>query len=162
VSKFESRWQRHAYQKTKSSRILSLGGRTGVRLVADANVLLSAVIGGRAKAVLEHPSVEEVLTSEATLAEVQEYATQLAAKKRLSQDVVLLAVASLPVRLVEREAYEKSIPEAKRRIGRRDPDDIEILALAIHTGAPIWSNDNDFEDVGVEWFTTAELLARLK
>jgi predicted nucleic acid-binding protein len=133
-----------------------------VRLVADANVLLSAVIGGRAKVVLEHPSVEEVLTSEATLAEVQEYATQLAAKKPLSQDVVLLAVASLPVRVVERKAYEKSIPEAKRRIGRRDPDDVEILALAIHASAPIWSNDNDFEAVGVEWFTTAELLARLK
>jgi predicted nucleic acid-binding protein len=130
--------------------------------VADANVLLSAVIGGRAKAVLEHPSVTEVLTAEATLAEVQEYATQLATKKRLSLDVVLLAVASLPVRLVERATYEKRIPEAKRRIGRRDPDDVEILALALHAGVPIWSNDNDFEGIGVDWFTTAELLAKLK
>jgi len=133
-----------------------------VRLVADANVLLSAVIGGRAKAVLEHPSITEILTAEATLVEVQEYATQPAAKKRLSQDVVMLAVASLPVRVVEREIYEKSIPEAKRRIGRRDPDDVEILALALHVGAAIWSNDNDFEDAGVQWFTTAALLARLQ
>jgi predicted nucleic acid-binding protein len=45
-----------------------------VRLAADANVLLSAVLGGRAKAVLEHLGVEEVLTAETTLAEVQEYA----------------------------------------------------------------------------------------
>ena len=133
-----------------------------MRLVADANVLLSAVIGGRAKAVLEHPSITEILRAEAMLVEVQEYATQLAAKKRLSQDVVMLAVASLPVRVVEREIYEKSIPEAKRRIGRRDPDDVEILALALHVGAPIWSNDNDFEDAGVQWFTTAALLARLQ
>ncbi len=75
-----------------------------MRLLADANVLLSAVVGGRAKAVLDHPSITELLTAEATIAEVQEYATQLAARKRLSRDVVLLAVASLPVRVVEREA----------------------------------------------------------
>lgn len=133
-----------------------------MRLVADANVLLSAVIGGRARAVLQHPSIAEVFTPEATLAEVQEYASQLAAKKRLSQDMVLLAAASLPVSVVERATYEKSIPEAKRRIGRRDPDDVDVLALALHAGVPVWSNDNDFEDAGVEWFTTAALLAKLK
>jgi predicted nucleic acid-binding protein len=132
-----------------------------VRLVADANVLLSAVIGGRAKAVLNHPSVSEILTSEMTLAEVQEYAAQLAVKKRLSLDIVLLNVATLPVTLVGRDVYERNIPEAKRRIGRRDPDDVEILALALHLKAPLWSNDNDFEDAGVEWFTTAELLSSL-
>jgi predicted nucleic acid-binding protein len=132
-----------------------------VRLVADANVLLSAVIGGRARAVLDHPSISEILPSEMTLGEVQEYAAGLAAKRRLPVDVVLLAVATLPVTVVERDVYEKSIPEAKRRIGRRDPDDVEILALALHVGAPLWSNDNDFEDAGVEWFTTAALLAAL-
>jgi len=26
---------------------------------------------------------------------------------------------------------------------------------------PVWSNDNDFEDAGVEWCTTAELLSKL-
>jgi len=69
------------------------------------------------------------------------------------------AVASLPVTLLGREVYEKRIPEARRRIARRDPDDVEILALALHTGLPIWSNDNDFESAGIEWFATAELLA---
>jgi len=51
-------------------------------------------------------------------------------------------------------------PEAKRRIGRRDPDDVDVLALALHAGVPVWSNDN-FEDAGVKWFTTAGLLAKL-
>ena len=73
-----------------------------MKLIADANVLLSAVLGGRAKAVLEHPEVTEVLTTESTLSEVQEYAAQLARKKRLSLDVVLMAVAALPVRVVDR------------------------------------------------------------
>ena len=132
-----------------------------MRVVADANVLLSAVIGGRAKAVLEHPDIDEVLTTQSALEEVQEYAAQLASKRGLSLDIVLMAVATLPVHLVEREAYEDSIAEAKRRIGRRDPDDVEIPALALQSGAPVWSNDNDFEDAGMVWFTTAELLARL-
>jgi predicted nucleic acid-binding protein len=147
--------------KRRSLRISSPGGRAGVKLVADANVLLSAVLGGGAKAVLEHPLVTEVLTAEMTLSEVQEYAAQLARKKRLSLDVVLMAVTALPVTVVERAAYQASIQEAERRIGRRDPDDVELLALALHAKVPVWSNDNDFEGVGVEWFTTAELLARL-
>lgn len=132
-----------------------------MRVVADANVLLSALIGGRAKAVTEAPGVTEVLTTQATLDEVQEYAAHLAAKRHLSLDVVLMAVASLPVTVVEQEVYRKSHPAARRRIGRRDPDDVEILALALQTGLPLWSNDNDFAEAGVEWLTTAELLAKL-
>ena len=133
-----------------------------MRLVADANVLLSAVIGGRAKDVLQHASITEVSAAEATHAEVQEYAAQLGSKNGMSQDILLLAVASLPVTIVESATYQKSIPEAKRRIGRRDPDDIDLPALALYTGLPLWSNDSDFEDAGIEWFTTAALLARLK
>lgn len=67
-----------------------------MRLVADANVLLAAVLGGRAKAVLQHPEVEEVLTAEVTFAEVQEYAVILARRRRLSFDTLLLAMAALP------------------------------------------------------------------
>ncbi len=133
-----------------------------MRLAADANVLLSAVLGGRARAVLEHPTVEEIFTAEATLAEVQEYAPVLAKKKRLSTDLVLLAAVTLPVTVVDSSVYARSVSEARRRIGRRDPDDIDILALALHFGLPIWSNDNDFETAGVEWYTTADLLARLR
>ena len=133
-----------------------------MRLAADANVLLSAVIGGRAKAVMEHPAVVEVITSEVTFAEVQEYAAQLAVRRGLSIDVVMLSAASLPVTIVEREVYEKSIPKAKRLIAHRDPDDVELLALALHTSATLWSNDDDFEDTGIGWVTTAELLKRFK
>ena len=132
-----------------------------MRLVADANVLLSAVLGGRAKLVLEHPKVEEVVTAEATFAEVQQYAAHLAKKKRLSLDLVLLALVALPVTVVERAAYASAVPEALRRIGQRDPDDVEILALALQLGLPVWSHDNDFEDAGLEWYTTAELLKKL-
>ena len=113
-----------------------------MRLAADANVLLSAVLGGRAKLVLDHPKVEEVVTTETTYSEVQEYAAHLAKNKRLSVDLVLLSVATLPVNV-------------------RNPDDVDLVALALHLGVPVWSNDNDFEDAGVEWYTTAGLLKKL-
>ena len=132
-----------------------------MKLAADANVLLSAILGGRARLVLRHPKVEELLTAEATLEEVQEYAAHLARRRRLSLDLVLMAAASLPVTVVEQAEYSDSIADARQRIGHRDPDDIEILAVAIHFGIPVWSNDNDFAVAGVEWYTTARLLAKL-
>lgn len=94
-----------------------------MELVADANVLLSAIIGGRA--------------------------------------ALVLTKAALPVTVVERSEYERHLPEAERRIGKRDPDDVDVLALALDLNFAVWSNDNDFEDAGVEWHTTAELLKML-
>jgi predicted nucleic acid-binding protein len=133
-----------------------------VRLAADANVLLAAVIGGSAKRVLRHPDVDEVLTTDAILEEVSEYVSILARKKGLPLDVLLAAAASLPVTVVDRSEYKRQIAEAERRIGERDPDDVELLALALHFDIPVWSNDNDFENAGVEWRTTAELLKKLR
>jgi len=132
-----------------------------VKLVADANVLLSAVLGGRARLVLQHPSIEEVLTPLAAFAEVEEYAASLGQKKRISLDTLLLAVATLPVTVVDGSLYSAALAEAQRRIGRRDPNDVDVLALALHLHVPVWSNDNDFESAGVEWYTTAELLRKL-
>jgi len=132
-----------------------------VRLVADANVLLAAVLGGRAKAILQHPEIDELLTTAAALDEVQEYAGILARKRRLSLDTLLLAMAALPVTVIEEAIYSSSLPQARRLIAKRDPDDVHVLALALHTNLPLWSNDNDFEETGIEWYTTAELLQKL-
>jgi predicted nucleic acid-binding protein len=62
---------------------------------------------------------------------------------------------------VERSEYEGKLSTARRRIGKRDPDDVDVLALALSMNLSVWSNDNDFEDSGVEWYTTAELLKTL-
>jgi predicted nucleic acid-binding protein len=124
-------------------------------------VLLSAVLGGRARLALETPQVDEIPTVAQIMAEVEEYAGLLARKKHLSEDLVLLSVAALPVTVIEPAAYAAAIPEAKKRIGQRDPDDIELLALALAFDVPVWSNDKDFEGTGVEWLTTEKLLRQL-
>lgn len=133
-----------------------------MNLAADANVLLSALIGGRARLVLTHPQVREVFTTEHTFSEVEEYAPILARQKRLPSDLLLLAMAALPVTIVVRAQYAKNIAEATKRIGHRDPEDIELLALALHLQIPIWSNDRDFEGLNVDLFTTARLLRYLR
>jgi predicted nucleic acid-binding protein len=74
----------------------------------------------------------------------------------------MLAVAALPVTIAPVEVYESELAQARKLIGRRDSDDIEILALTIHLKIPLWSNDNDFEGCEIERFTTAALLRRLE
>ena len=133
-----------------------------MKLAADANVLLAAVLGGRAGLILASAEIEEIFTAQVTLAEeVEEYAAVPAKKRRLPTDLLLLAVTSLPVTIVDRAAYANSLSEARRRIGRRDPDDVDILALAIQFQIPVWSNDRDFEDCGVQLYTTEDLLRKL-
>lgn len=132
-----------------------------MKLAADANVLLSAVIGGRARLVFNSAEIEEILTTESVFAEVEEYATLLGRKRKLDPETLMLAVASLPVSIIARDVYAQSIANARKRIGERDPDDVELLALALHSKIPVWTNDNDFEGCGLEWFTTAELLRKL-
>lgn len=102
-----------------------------MQLVADANVLLSAVIGGRGALALRLEDVEQVFTPAAALDEIVEYLPSLAKKKRLELDTLLLACAALPVTVVERSGYEGKLSLARRRIGKRDPDDINVLALAL-------------------------------
>ena len=95
------------------------GERTGVKLAADANVLLSARLGGRAKWILNHPSVEAVVTAETTFQAVQEYPIQLARKKRLALDLILLTMAALPVEIAGRGSRRR-YATAARAFGDRD------------------------------------------
>ena len=77
-----------------------------MQLVADANVLLSAVIGGSAALVLRHEEIQKVFTPAVAYDEVFEYVGPLAKKRRLRLDTLLLALAALPVTVVERVEYQ--------------------------------------------------------
>jgi hypothetical protein len=51
---------------------------------------------------------------------------------------------------------------SRELLSLRDPDDVHLAALALKEGVPVWSNDQDFEDLrGVKVFSTAELLTVL-
>lgn len=57
--------------------------------------------------------------------------------------------------------YRAKLQEARQLIEGRDPDDVPLLPLALALRIPVWSSDNDFANIGITRYTTAELLAKL-
>jgi predicted nucleic acid-binding protein len=131
------------------------------RLVVDANPILSTLLGGRARRVFFESAVREFAVPERVISEVRSYVPRLAQKLGTGQAFLEYALTLLPLRIHPVRRYARAVREARRRIERRDPTDVDVLALALHLGVPLWSNDRDFEDTGVSRFTTAELLAVL-
>lgn len=130
-------------------------------IVADANVLLSAVIGKAALRVFTQFGVE-VHAARFNASEVERYLPRMANKYGLPGYVVELQWRLLPVRIHSQGSYAKELPWAVGAIADRDADDVHPLALARALGFPLWSNDSDLHGHGVEVHTTAALLRRLE
>lgn len=130
-------------------------------VVADANVLLSAVIGKAALRVFTDFEVE-VHASRYNCDEVEEYLPRLTSKYSLSEELVRIQWQILPLRTHPEHEYAGRFDEAMSRLAERDADDAHPLALALTLGLPLWSNDSDLVDRGVKVFTTASMLAELE
>lgn len=128
------------------------------RLVVNANVILLAVVGGKA-ADLMWSMRSELVTTAHTVEEVARYLPTLADKAGISLEVALGALRLLPITGYPRSFWEARMAQARDLIGGRDPDDVDLLALALKLKSPIWTNDRDFQGLGVEIYTTAQLAA---
>ena len=137
-----------------------LGEKPVAAIAADANVLLSAVLGHAALRVFTLTDVS-VLTTRSVMQEVREYLPLVAKRYDMLPQALEGQLRLLAVRECEPDEYAPKLEAAKRAIAKRDPDDADLLALALAFGVPVWSNDSDFKDAGVEWYTTARLLQRL-
>lgn len=126
------------------------------KLAVDANVILSALIGGRANDLVWNHRLDLATTAH-TIREVVRYLPTLADKAGVALDVAVGALRLLPITTYRRGFYRAAIAQARELIGGRDPDDVDLLALSLKLGAPIWTNDRDFEGLGVEIYTTARL-----
>jgi predicted nucleic acid-binding protein len=58
------------------------------------------------------------------------------------------------VRVIPAEVYADLEADARLRLRRRDEDDWPIVALALHLGCPVWTEDQDFFGSGVATWTT--------
>jgi predicted nucleic acid-binding protein len=132
-----------------------------VGVIADANVLLSAIVGKSALRVFTE-FVIQVHATQFNADEVTEYLPEMAAKYKLPADLVQLQWRLLPIRFHPEEEYKSYLPEAVAELKNRDPEDAHVLALAKSQGLPIWSNDRDLAKVTVECITTAKLLRILQ
>jgi len=117
-----------------------------MKLVVDANIFISALIGGKAADLLFNPNFD-LLTTERTTWEVKKYLPQLAEYTEGTSAHLLYLFELIPVRACQSEEYETSLSTARLLIGDRDPCDVDILALTLETGVPLWSNDSDFEKI---------------
>ena len=131
------------------------------KVAADANVILSAVIGKAALKVFTESPVE-VVTTHLNLDEVQEYMPSLASKYRLEEKVLQTQLKLLLLEVFQKEFYQDFLKQAEERIGKIDPDDIDLLALGLKLNIPIWTNDSDFQGLKIKTYTTAELLKALE
>ena len=136
------------------------GERPVTAVAAGANVLLSAVLGHAALRVFTQTDIS-VLTTQGVLQEVGDYLPIVARQYDVLPQALEAQLRLLAVRECEPIEFASKLEAAKRSIARRDPDDVELLALALAFAIPVWSNDSDFKDAGVEWSTTARLLRRL-
>lgn len=130
-----------------------------MRLVADANVLMSALIRRGATLDLLFSEELEVLVPEYLFAEIEDHKEEVRRKADLSEREMelLLAVLSTRVRVVEMDRSAEEWKEAERL--SPDPDDVAYFALALKTGCGIWSNDRRLKNQKrVETWTTRELL----
>lgn len=131
------------------------------RLVVDANVILSGLLKGASLRVFWSFQIAEFATIQVTLEEVHSYIPELAHKAQLAEEILLLDLAYLPLRVYAESFYQPHLHLAEQRMGKRDPKDVHLLALALRLKAPIWSNDKDFTVAGVQYYPTAVLLKML-
>lgn len=129
------------------------------KLVVDANPILSALLGGKAKWLFFEAGITEFAVTGSALNEVNTYVPKMAQKLDVSPAFLRYALDLLPLTVYEPKSYRRSLKKAKLQIAHRDPRDVEILALTLELERPLWTNDKDFEDTTIQTFTTAELLA---
>ncbi|MCY2993151.1 MAG: PIN domain-containing protein [Planctomycetota bacterium] len=130
-------------------------------LIVDANPLLSALLGGTARDVILSGKFS-LYSTQHTLFEVEKYLPLLAHRLKLTEMELFREFLLLPIIACQPLVYDLRLPEASQLIGHRDPKDVQILALTLQLGYPIWTEDRDFDDLpGIVVRKTADLLTLL-
>ena len=134
-------------------------------LVADTNVVLSAVIGGQSSRAFGDASLRSVYGASAVRQEILEWLPKVATKRGLDLGLRLGLLQLLPIKWIEASDYVRHESEARERMRSRDIDDWPSVALALtlrdSRQVAIWTNDKDFQVAGLDTITTAQLLATL-
>lgn len=130
-------------------------------VVADANVLLSAVAGKAALRVFTAFGLT-VHVAEFTADEVAEYLPVMARKYAIPSELIEMQWRLLAVHRHPAHVYRRTLPRAVADLAQRDPEDAHALALARTLNLPLWSNDRDLQGFDVVCYPTARLLRLLE
>jgi predicted nucleic acid-binding protein len=125
--------------------------------VIDANILIRATLGVRARDIIEHHRDRvEFIATDTSFADARKYLPVLMSKHGKDPAPVADMIDHLATIVLEvgRDFYRPALSEAMVRISRRDPDDAPILAAALVLDCPVWTEDQDFFGTGVATWTT--------
>lgn len=117
-----------------------------IRIIVDANIFISALLGGKPRFILFDLKFK-FITTEFTLKEVEKYIPEISQKSGVSEKEIKEAISLFPIQILSKDYYENYLTEAKKLIQKIDPDDIDILALYLKEKTFLWSEDRDFEKV---------------
>jgi predicted nucleic acid-binding protein len=130
-----------------------------VLLVVDASVLVAALLrASRVRKILLRPSLEGASPAsvrEEILAKLPVFATALHLTQARAREALEEILRPITFHPMSRE--QTAFLVAMELIGKRDPSDAPVVALAIKLDAlGIWSLDKDFDGIpGVPRLTTA-------
>ena len=126
-------------------------------LVVDANILVRAVLGTRARELIEKYSEDiSFFVPAIALAEAEEHLPALVIRRGGDPQKALALLNALEglVEIIGNDVYGSFEAVARQRLGCRDPEDWPILAAALALGCPIWTEDTDFFGCGVATWTS--------
>jgi predicted nucleic acid-binding protein len=130
-------------------------------IVLDANILVRAVLGRRARQLIDAYAGQGVrlLAPNAAFADAEKYLTPLLEKRGIARHDSEAAIKYLRtvIDTIDPDAYGEFESEARRRLRGRDEDDWPILAAALALGCAVWTEDADFFGTGIATWTTANV-----
>jgi len=99
-----------------------------LRIVVDANILISALLGGKSRFILFDIKFEFIV-NEFTLREVEKYIPFISKKSGVSEKEIRKGISLLPLKIVSKNYYKDYLKQAEKLIGKIDKNDIDILAI---------------------------------
>ena len=125
------------------------------KIAVDSNIIIAALLKGKAYFLIKEFSRQGInfISTKANQKEVLKYLPFIAEKLELKVDFIKITFSLLPIKYLE--PSKKFLEKAKVII--RDPDDVPLLAIALEHKIPVWTNDKDFENTGIEVITTQEM-----
>jgi len=132
-----------------------------MKLVIDANVVISALIADSKTRALIVTLESDLLTPAFVYDEIENYEGLIVEKSGMEPDRVSQFVDLLfqYIEVVPADDFYPAIEEADDAIGDTDPDDVLYLACALASDAAIWSDDSDFDEQNlVETYSTGDVI----
>jgi len=123
-------------------------------IVLDTNILIRALLGEKVPRFLDrYVDSCDFATPSKCYQELYDNLPKILQKRNLGMSISPFSKEILQlqevVNPISEELYIQYKNEAQRRINARDPNDWEVVALAMSFDCPIWTEDKDFFGIGI-------------